>query len=244
MTAYRPPGAGGRSHSFLPREHGVGGGGVLSAPGAPRAPGGSNPRASLMSMASGPIQCHPRPLRGIMPSSAGRGRCGRGDPGRETEAGVTACDRPTVPARAPRGLVDESSQDVQVAELPSSRRAQPQADFRKGRDCPQVWAAPLVGAGRRSRGRGAVGANPCPLPFAAITCGHPGNPVNGLTQGNQFNLNDVVKFVCNPGYVAEGAARSQCLASGQWSDTLPTCRSKSPSSSPSPQCHCPGLPVA
>lgn len=63
---------------------------------------------------------------------------------------------------------------------------------------------------------------------AAITCGHPGNPVNGLTQGNQFNLNDVVKFVCNPGYVAEGAARSQCLASRQWSDMLPTCRSESP----------------
>lgn len=61
----------------------------------------------------------------------------------------------------------------------------------------------------------------------AITCGHPGNPVNGLTQGTQFNLNDVVKFVCNPGYVAEGAARSQCLASGQWSNVLPTCRSES-----------------
>jgi hypothetical protein len=62
----------------------------------------------------------------------------------------------------------------------------------------------------------------------AITCGHPGNPINGLTQGNQFNLNDVVKFVCNPGYVTEGAVRSQCLASGQWSDTLPTCRSELP----------------
>lgn len=70
----------------------------------------------------------------------------------------------------------------------------------------------------------------------AITCGHPGNPTNGLTQGNQFNLNDVVKFVCNPGYVAEGAARSQCLASGQWSNVLPTCRSESPffSSHPAP----------
>ncbi|XP_075409854.1 CUB and sushi domain-containing protein 2 isoform X3 [Tenrec ecaudatus] len=62
-------------------------------------------------------------------------------------------------------------------------------------------------------------------PFCVpITCGHPGNPVNGLTQGNQFNLNDVVKFVCNPGYTAEGATRSQCLASGQWNDMLPTCR--------------------
>lgn len=69
------------------------------------------------------------------------------------------------------------------------------------------------------------------LPYVsvtAITCGHPGNPINGLTQGSQFNLNDVVKFVCNPGYVAEGAAQSQCLASGQWSDVLPTCRSELP----------------
>uniref|UniRef100_A0ABM5ESZ5 CUB and sushi domain-containing protein 2 isoform X2 n=1 Tax=Pogona vitticeps TaxID=103695 RepID=A0ABM5ESZ5_9SAUR len=57
-----------------------------------------------------------------------------------------------------------------------------------------------------------------------ITCGHPGNPVNGLTQGNQFNLNDVAKFVCNTGYRLEGASKSQCLANGQWSNILPICR--------------------
>uniref|UniRef100_A0A803YRR2 CUB and Sushi multiple domains 2 n=1 Tax=Meleagris gallopavo TaxID=9103 RepID=A0A803YRR2_MELGA len=61
----------------------------------------------------------------------------------------------------------------------------------------------------------------------AITCGHPGNPANGLTQGTQFNLNDVAKFVCNTGYRLEGAAQSQCLANGQWSSTLPACRGKS-----------------
>ncbi|XP_031412654.1 CUB and sushi domain-containing protein 2-like [Meleagris gallopavo] len=60
-----------------------------------------------------------------------------------------------------------------------------------------------------------------------ITCGHPGNPANGLTQGTQFNLNDVAKFVCNTGYRLEGAAQSQCLANGQWSSTLPACRGKS-----------------
>uniref|UniRef100_A0A6I8NZE7 CUB and Sushi multiple domains 2 n=1 Tax=Ornithorhynchus anatinus TaxID=9258 RepID=A0A6I8NZE7_ORNAN len=57
-----------------------------------------------------------------------------------------------------------------------------------------------------------------------ITCGHPGNPAHGLTQGTQFNLNDVVKFACNTGYVAEGAAQAQCLANGQWSNALPICR--------------------
>uniref|UniRef100_A0A7M4DYW0 CUB and Sushi multiple domains 2 n=1 Tax=Crocodylus porosus TaxID=8502 RepID=A0A7M4DYW0_CROPO len=57
-----------------------------------------------------------------------------------------------------------------------------------------------------------------------ITCGHPGNPANGLTQGTQFNLNDVAKFVCNTGYHLEGSSQSQCLANGQWSNSLPTCR--------------------
>ncbi|OWK58649.1 CUB and sushi domain-containing protein 1 [Lonchura striata] len=60
--------------------------------------------------------------------------------------------------------------------------------------------------------------------LAAITCGHPGNPPNGLTQGSQFNLNDVAKFQCNPGFRLEGASQSQCLANGQWSSTLPSCR--------------------
>ncbi|XP_062818489.1 CUB and sushi domain-containing protein 2 isoform X3 [Anolis carolinensis] len=57
-----------------------------------------------------------------------------------------------------------------------------------------------------------------------ITCGHPGNPANGLTLGTQFNLNDVAKFVCNTGYRLEGASKSQCLTNGQWSNALPVCR--------------------
>lgn len=61
---------------------------------------------------------------------------------------------------------------------------------------------------------------------AAITCGHPGNPTNGLTQGTQFNLNDVAKFTCNIGYHLEGTSKSQCLANGQWTKPLPICRSK------------------
>ncbi|XP_058853305.1 CUB and sushi domain-containing protein 2-like [Acipenser ruthenus] len=57
-----------------------------------------------------------------------------------------------------------------------------------------------------------------------ITCGHPGNPTNGLTQGTQFNLNDMVRFACNTGYILKGAVRSQCQANGQWSNALPNCK--------------------
>lgn len=58
----------------------------------------------------------------------------------------------------------------------------------------------------------------------AITCGHPGNPAHGLTNGSEFNLNDVVNFTCNTGYVLQGAPRAQCRSSSQWSSPLPTCR--------------------
>ena len=60
----------------------------------------------------------------------------------------------------------------------------------------------------------------------AITCGHPGNPTFGLTQGTQFNLNDAVRFVCNTGYVLQGKGKSSCQANGQWSNALPRCKSK------------------
>lgn len=58
----------------------------------------------------------------------------------------------------------------------------------------------------------------------AITCGHPGNPINGRTNGSEFNLNDVVNFTCNRGYILSGNARAQCRLNGQWSSPLPVCK--------------------
>ncbi|XP_068184525.1 CUB and sushi domain-containing protein 1a [Antennarius striatus] len=57
-----------------------------------------------------------------------------------------------------------------------------------------------------------------------ITCGHPGNPANGRTNGSEFNLNDVVNFTCNRGYVLSGNARAHCRLNGQWSSPLPLCK--------------------
>ncbi|XP_012879669.1 PREDICTED: CUB and sushi domain-containing protein 1-like [Dipodomys ordii] len=57
-----------------------------------------------------------------------------------------------------------------------------------------------------------------------ITCGHPGNPAHGTTNGTEFNLNDLVNFTCNTGYLLHGASRAQCRSSGQWSSPLPACR--------------------
>ncbi|XP_078503642.1 CUB and sushi domain-containing protein 1 [Lissotriton helveticus] len=57
-----------------------------------------------------------------------------------------------------------------------------------------------------------------------ITCGHPGNPANGFTNGSEFNLNDVVNFTCNAGYLIQGPSRAQCRSNGQWSSPLPICQ--------------------
>lgn len=108
----------------------------------------------------------------------------------------------------------------------------------------QTWAAPLMSLGNPSiralfmttsllpvapGGSGGalfnVGSDVDLVP-TAITCGHPGNPAHGLTNGTEFNLNDLVNFTCHTGYRLQGASRAQCRSNGQWSSPLPICRGR------------------
>uniref|UniRef100_UPI00358FCE16 CUB and sushi domain-containing protein 3-like n=1 Tax=Myxine glutinosa TaxID=7769 RepID=UPI00358FCE16 len=56
-----------------------------------------------------------------------------------------------------------------------------------------------------------------------ISCGHPGSPTHGRTNGDNFNLADAVTFECGEGFLLQGSVHAHCLYNGQWSEPLPTC---------------------
>ena len=56
-------------------------------------------------------------------------------------------------------------------------------------------------------------------------CGNPGTPYHGRRSGNRFTYGSFVNYYCDTGYKRQGPAYQQCLASGKWSGTRPTCSS-------------------
>ena len=56
-----------------------------------------------------------------------------------------------------------------------------------------------------------------------VSCGDPGVPVNGYTNGSVFTYQSIVQYYCNEGYQLSGGSSAQCTATGDWNVTLPNC---------------------
>eukprot|EP00117_Sycon_ciliatum_P036248 scpid11835/ scgid3889/ Sushi, von Willebrand factor type A, EGF and pentraxin domain-containing protein 1 len=57
-----------------------------------------------------------------------------------------------------------------------------------------------------------------------VTCGDPGQPINGVRIGSTFTYGSQVLFECVPGYNLVGLQELTCELSGRWSGSPPTCR--------------------
>ena len=55
------------------------------------------------------------------------------------------------------------------------------------------------------------------------TCSDLLPPTNGEVSVEGGSFGDTAVYSCNPGFTLEGSATRVCMASGQWSDTPPTC---------------------
>ena len=63
-----------------------------------------------------------------------------------------------------------------------------------------------------------------PLPLCTIvTCGDPGIPPNGFTNGNNFKFHDVLTFGCDSDFSLIGNSNITCQANGRWSGNIPIC---------------------
>ncbi|XP_053493286.1 beta-2-glycoprotein 1-like [Ictalurus furcatus] len=54
-------------------------------------------------------------------------------------------------------------------------------------------------------------------------CPVPEPPTNGNADFNKIVYKSVITYSCNEGYVLVGASSSECLHTGQWSDSTPQC---------------------
>ncbi|TSN12231.1 Sushi, von Willebrand factor type A, EGF and pentraxin domain-containing protein 1 [Bagarius yarrelli] len=57
-----------------------------------------------------------------------------------------------------------------------------------------------------------------------VTCDPPEDISHGFLNGSSFNFEDVVEYVCFPGYETVGSPILRCAADGNWLGTVPECR--------------------
>ncbi|XP_068228821.1 sushi, von Willebrand factor type A, EGF and pentraxin domain-containing protein 1-like isoform X2 [Palaemon carinicauda] len=67
-----------------------------------------------------------------------------------------------------------------------------------------------------------------------VDCGALTPPEKGLVMGVGTKFGEKVKFACEKGYEIEGEAQAECLATGNWSAAMPTCKPVSCGDPPSP----------
>lgn len=59
--------------------------------------------------------------------------------------------------------------------------------------------------------------------FEAISCGHPGVPVNAVLSGEKFMYGSKVHYFCTGAHILIGNATRVCQENSRWSGTLPRC---------------------
>ena len=57
-----------------------------------------------------------------------------------------------------------------------------------------------------------------------VGCGDPGVPVHGYKVGENYWAGEMVTFACDAGYHLVGPTNRLCLANGNWSNVVPTCK--------------------
>ena len=59
-----------------------------------------------------------------------------------------------------------------------------------------------------------------------VHCGDPGTPTNGQRSLSSATYNSVVTYTCDVGYTLQGSNSRTCQSDGQWSGSVPQCRSE------------------
>ena len=71
--------------------------------------------------------------------------------------------------------------------------------------------------------------------LSVVSCGNPGTPINGMLIGDVFTYQSVVRFQCKEGFRVNGQEEIRCLATAEWSHSIPKCQIV--------QCEDPGKPA-